>query len=91
MNNTAVQRTYRSMKHALIITAFLMAFTASAANAACVAEYKAKRDNPLRLDHGTVTVQSNTCTADAVREQVRSQLAARGWTLLSILSVTQSG
>ena len=79
------------MKQALLISATLLALTASAASAACVAEYKAKRDNPLRLDHGTVTVQSSTCTVAAVQSQVRSQLASRGWTLLSILSVKESG
>ncbi len=79
------------MKQALLISATLLALTASAASAACVAEYKAKRDKPLRLDHGTVTVQSNTCTKAGVESQVRSQLASRGWTLLTILSVRESG
>ena len=79
------------MKQALIIFATALALSATAASAACVAEYKAKRDNPLRLDYGTVTVQSSTCTASAVRAAVQAQLASRGWTLLSILSVRESG
>lgn len=79
------------MKHALIISAFLWALAATTASAACVAEYKAKRDNPLRLDHGTITVQGNNCTASGVQSAVKAELASKGWTLLSILSVKQSG
>jgi len=75
------------MKQAFLILTLAWVLSATAASAACVAEYKAKRDNPLRLDYGTVTVAGSTCTASAVRGAVRAQLAARGWTLLSILSV----
>ncbi len=79
------------MKQALLIGATALVLSAQAASAACVAEYKAKRDNPLRLDYGTVMVSGSNCTASAVRSQVRAQLAAQGWTLLSILSVRESG
>ncbi len=79
------------MKHALLIMAATLALLATPASAACVAEYKAKRDNPLRLDYGTVTVPGSDCSAAAVQAAVRAELAARGWTLLSILSVRQSG
>ncbi|KMW59168.1 hypothetical protein AIOL_004149 [Candidatus Rhodobacter oscarellae] len=57
-----------------------------------MAEYKAKRNTqPLRLDYGTVTVQGSNCTPAGVQSAVRAQLANRGWELLSILSVRQSG
>lgn len=79
------------MKQALIILATTLALTATSASAACVAEYKAKRDNPLRLDYGTVTVPGSDCTASAVQSAVAAQLASRGWTLLSILSVRSGG
>jgi hypothetical protein len=79
------------MKKLMTTVMFVLALSATTASAACVAEYKAKRDNPLRLDYGTVTVSGNTCTASAVRNAVSAQLASRGWTLLSILSVRQSG
>ncbi len=79
------------MKHALFICAFLCAFAATQASAACVVEYKAKRDNPLRLDHGTITVAGDDCSAGAVQGAVKAQLASEGWILLSILSVRQSG
>ncbi len=78
------------MKHVVLILALVLSLSASAASAACVAEYKAKRDNPLELDYGTIVVSGSTCTASAVRASVKAQLAHRGWTLLSILSVQQS-
>mgnify|MGYP006924385093 CR=1 FL=1 len=75
------------MKKLITLLAFTLAFTATSASAACVVEYKAKRDNPLRLTHGSLTVSGNNCTASAVSGTVRSQLSSQGWTLLSILSV----
>lgn len=82
---------FGDMKQALTILALAWALSASAASAACIAEYKAKRDNPLRLDYGTVTVAGSNCTKAGVQSAVRAQLAAQGWTLLSILSVQESG
>ena len=91
LNNIHETVMFSGMKRIITILALTMALSATAASAACVAEYKAKRDNPLRLDYGTVTVSGDTCTAAAVRGAVSAQLASRGWTLLSILSVRQSG
>jgi len=91
LNISPLSRKFTVMKNALAIFALAWALSATAASAACVAEYKAKRDNPLRLDYGTVTVPGNTCTKAAVRSAVRAQLASKGWTLLSILSVREAG
>jgi uncharacterized membrane protein len=91
LNNNSDQAKYTAMKHTLIISALILGLAASTASAACVAEYKAKRDNPLRLDYGTVVVQGNNCTASGVQSAVKAQLASQGWTLLSILSVKKSG
>jgi len=78
------------MKYVILTLSLVLSLAASAASAACVAEYKAKRGNPLELDYGTIVVSGSTCTASAVRDEVQAQLAQRGWTLLSILSVRQS-
>lgn len=69
--------------------AFALALLTSPASAACVVEYKAKRDNPLRLDYGTVTVPGDDCSPARVEAAARAQLAVQGWTLLSIVSVRQ--
>lgn len=62
-----------------------------AANAACVATYKAKMDAPLRLDFGEMTVNTATCTPDGVRQAVADALRAQGWILLTIVSVSEGG
>jgi hypothetical protein len=87
LNDTGRAGTFRCMKHiALILGVSLALITAPAvASAACVAEYKAKRDNPLQLNYGELTV--STCNLADATEEARSILAARGWILLKILSL----
>ena len=70
----------------LAATAVLVVLASSAA-AECTVVYKAKQDNPLRLEHGTMTV-SGPCTTDAATPKVAEELASRGWTLLKVLSVS---
>jgi len=74
----------RMMKKLLSVA--LAALIAAPASAACLAEYKAKRDNPLALFYGTARVQE-PCTVAAAQEQLKGQLAAQGMTLLKVLSV----
>lgn len=59
------------------------ALIAGAAQAACQVEYKAKQDNPLKLYHDVTTVDAPCQSAEAA---LRAQLAARGLTLLKVLS-----
>lgn len=77
------------MKHTLKISliATLLAVSANAAGADCTVEYKAKQDNPLRLEHGTVQV-AGPCTMDEASLKAAALLAERGWTLLKVLSVS---
>lgn len=70
-----------------IIVAVSLSVFASTAFAECTAVYKAKQDNPLRLEHGSLSV-SGPCTIGAAQAKVQSELAARGWTLLKVLSVS---
>lgn len=55
----------------------------SAAQAACYADYKARRDNPLQLHYGVMQVSS--CDRGAARDEVAARLARNGWTLLNVL------
>jgi type 1 fimbria pilin len=71
-----------------LLSLALVALIAAPASAACLAEYKAKRDNPLELFYGTAVVDS-PCTVAAARTQLREQLASQGMTLLKVLSVRQ--
>lgn len=79
------------MKHHityLATAAFLVVFS-SAAAADCTAVYKAKQDNPLRLEHSSMTV-SGPCSVSAATSKVQAALASRGWTLLKVLSVSEN-
>jgi len=81
--------TFGAMTHSAHICALaaLIAVFASSAHAACTAEYKAKQDNPLRLEHGTLSVPG-PCTLDAATPKVKAALKEKGWTLLKVLSVS---
>lgn len=82
--------TRKSPRYAAIaVLGFGLSATASLAQAACLAEYKAKRDNPLELYYDVAQV-SGPCTIQNAEAQLRQILAAQGLTLLKVLSVTES-
>ncbi len=58
------------------------------AHAACVIEYKAKRDNPLKLFQDVATVDGE-CNSVAVTPKLEQMLAKQGLTLLKILSIKE--
>ncbi|MBM9593457.1 hypothetical protein [Roseitranquillus sediminis] len=58
---------------------------AAAADAACYADYKAKRDDPLRLHYGVMEVSDAACRDSArARSEVADRLARADWQLLSV-------
>ncbi len=61
---------------------------ASPAAAECYADYKAKKDNPLRLHYGVVKLPNDACSSrrDAA-DAVASRIGDDGWKLLNVLSV----
>lgn len=81
------------MKHTLIIAAALAALmSASVADAKCRVEYKAKMDNPLRLDFGKAELPDAACASKAAAAQALApQLQKQGWTLLAIVSIVGGG
>ena len=57
-------------------------------HAACYADYKASRDNPLKLHYGVIQIDTNPCTmSDSVQRTVAGRLGAAGWKLLQVQSV----
>ena len=72
----------------LIALTLGLAAGGTAASAACYAEYKAKRDNPLELFHDVAQI-SGPCTMDNATAQLRNILAEQGMTLLKVMSVSQ--
>lgn len=76
------------MRHATLpILAGLLAVTlAGPAAAACYADYKAKRDNPLRLHYGVVELPQAVCGSPGAAEAiVRDRIATGGWELLNVI------
>ncbi|MXQ08080.1 hypothetical protein GQ651_09515 [Alphaproteobacteria bacterium GH1-50] len=72
----------------ILVSIALLAFGASAAQAACYADYKAKQDNPLRLHYGVIEIDASPCEpSPAVENTITRRLAAGGWTLLQVESV----
>lgn len=73
------------MTRLTLIVAFLLALGGPAA-AACYADYKAKRDEPLKLHYGVAQVSDGNCNPGAAEGELAPRLASDGWTLLTVLS-----
>jgi uncharacterized membrane protein len=72
-----------------IALATLLAFPAQAA---CYADYKAKRDGPLQLHYGVVKLSDRACSSpDKARNEVKKKLKSEGWKLLTVLSTFDDG
>ena len=54
-------------------------------HAACYAEYKAKRDNPLKLHYGVAELNDAACNQKDATLALAPRLAADNWVLLSII------
>jgi hypothetical protein len=88
LNNRRGQRILASMKHMrlLLVTALLFSLATTASAADCFADYKAKRDNPLRLHYGVVQV-AGPCNAAEAQAEIAARLEQNGWTLLNVVSL----
>ncbi|WP_071797810.1 hypothetical protein [Natronohydrobacter thiooxidans] len=77
------------MKHALRLFALLAGLAlATQASAQCYADFKAKQDNPLRLQYGIVELPASACgSRQAATDYARAVIAGSGWTLLQIESI----
>ena len=71
-----------------ILSVLLLATLGTPLHAACYADYKASRDNPLQLHYGVMKVNADPCTkSDKVRSTVANRLDRAGWKLLQVRSV----
>jgi hypothetical protein len=70
-----------------IFAALLVIGVALPAHADCYADYKAKQDDPLRLQYGVGQVSDGACGDNAAAEgELAPRLSADGWTLLNVVS-----
>lgn len=77
------------MSRALILAAILATtLLAAGASSACTVKYKAKQDDPLRLEVGTAELPDEACGSKAAAAAALAPLlAADGWTLLAIVAI----
>lgn len=71
----------------LSLAAAFLAGLAQAASAGCYADYKAKRDNPLKLHYGVIELPQSQCSKPAARDAISARIAASGWQLLTVVSI----
>lgn len=75
-------------KQTLLLATVAFAWLALPAHAACFADYKAKRDDPLQLHYGVIKIDSSPCAmSNKVKSTIESRLNAAGWQLLQVQSV----
>lgn len=68
------------------LTALVVLLAAGGAEARCFADYKAKRDAPLRLHYGVIEIEADPCEpTPEVEAEVAQRIAAEDWTLLQVL------
>ena len=78
----------RMKKQSLLLALVAFAWLGAPAHAACYADYKAKRDDPLQLHYGVIKIDSNPCAmSNKVQSNVAGRLKSAGWQLLQMQSV----
>ena len=74
------------MKAPFFALLVLAVMAASPAAAECYADYKAKKDDPLRLHYGVAEVSDASCDPSSASSELAPRLADAGWTLLNVMS-----
>ena len=89
LNSRAVSAIFPDMKTTLLISVVMLGVALAAQAAAqCYADYKAKQDNPLRLQYGVIELPADACgSREAAASHAAPILARSGWTLLQIESI----
>ena len=74
------------MKAPFLALVAVAVMAASPAAAECYADYKAKKDDPLRLHYGVAEVSDGSCDPSSASSELAPRLADAGWTLLNVMS-----
>ena len=89
LNNPPCLAILTGMKRTIVLSLGLIAAlgTAAPAAAACYADYKAKKDSPLRLHYGVVELPDSACgNRKAAAQVIGKRIKADGWKLLNVMS-----
>lgn len=76
-----------NLPNTLSAAAMALALSSLPLSAACFADYKAKRDNPLTLHYGVISVPDELCNPNAARDEIARRIAVDGWVLLKVQGV----
>ncbi len=77
-----MERTLKTLALAALLASFALT-----AQAACFADYKAKRNDPLQLHYGVIELPDTACGSDeAAAAQIADRISVDGWILLNVLS-----
>lgn len=91
LNISARSATLGSMKKlltSLALAATITGLASTAASAGCYADYKAKRDNPLKLHYGVIELPDRACGSPAAAgQEIAARIGRDGWVLLSVVSI----
>ncbi|MDT0681240.1 hypothetical protein RM543_00980 [Roseicyclus sp. F158] len=72
------------MKRQIVLALVILAVPALA-EAACYADYKAKRTDPLRLHYGVIELPESACSGGSAPGVISSRIEKDGWELLTVL------
>lgn len=78
------------MKHRILIPlGFALSLMAALpASAECYADYKAKKDNPLRLHYGVIELADKACAnRQTAAKAIDKRISRDGWQLLNVMSM----
>lgn len=70
---------------ALCLSTLLVLAAGAPAQAACYADYKASRENPLQLQYGVAEIFGE-CSVRAAEAELQPRLAQDGWQLLEVMT-----
>tara|TARA_B110000438_G_scaffold295942_1_gene339834 strand:+ start:244 stop:648 length:405 start_codon:yes stop_codon:yes gene_type:complete len=70
-----------------IVFVFSFIVLCGPASSTCFVDYKAKKNNPLRLHYGVVEVDSSQCTIKKAEKVVSKRIEVGGWLLLGVMSL----
>jgi hypothetical protein len=72
----------------LLPAAVLVVLLAAPAGAGCYADFKAKQDDPLRLQYGVIELSEAACgDPGQAAAEISARIAGDGWQLLNVMSV----
>jgi hypothetical protein len=84
MRLATVPRVFPTMLRPIAIAALLLVSTIGAAGAACLVDYKAKKEDPLQLHYGIIAIEDDAACEDP-DEVVAERIAVDGWQLLTVM------